>query len=76
MKKLLDINELSELLSVKSSTIYWWCSSDFIPHIKIGRLVRFEKDAVLEWLEKKKNKGRRERIPQEELDAISVSKKP
>jgi excisionase family DNA binding protein len=75
-KILIDINELSELLSVKPSTIYWWCSIDFIPHVKLGRLVRFEKEAVLKWLEKNSIKGRRRQVLQDNLGKTEASKKP
>jgi len=58
MEKLLDINELSELIKVKSGTLYYWVSIGFIPHIKIRGLVRFSEKAVIEWLDKRKRGGR------------------
>ncbi|MCK4351861.1 helix-turn-helix domain-containing protein [candidate division WOR-3 bacterium] len=69
MEKLLDISQLSEFLSVKQGTIYWWVSIDYIPYYKINRLVRFKKEEIMEWLKKKKHTGRRELIPQINLDS-------
>ncbi|MBU0683514.1 MAG: helix-turn-helix domain-containing protein [Candidatus Omnitrophica bacterium] len=50
-KVLLSIQELSEHLKVSTNTIYSWVSQKRIPHIKVGRLVRFEKGKINEWLE-------------------------
>jgi len=58
MEKLLTIEQLSELLQVKQATIYQWTHTGFIPHIKIGRLVRFRESDVLEWLKRRSIAGR------------------
>jgi len=65
VKGLLNIQELSEILGVKVATIYGWVSEGFIPHIKLGRLVRFDLDAIYEWVSKKQRKGRDSRLPKE-----------
>ncbi|MBI1823702.1 MAG: helix-turn-helix domain-containing protein [Nitrospirae bacterium] len=52
--KYLNIQELSSHLNVKAKTIYGWISQREIPHFKLGRLVRFEKDEIDRWLEQKK----------------------
>ena len=45
MNKLLSPGEIADLLGVKKSTIYSWTHQDFIPHVKLGNLLRFkEKD--------------------------------
>ena len=51
MRRYIDIKELSEYLSISKNTIYSWVSQKKIPHIKVGKLVRFELGAVEEWLE-------------------------
>jgi len=57
MQKFVDIKELAEILSVKTSTIYSWVHEDSIPYYKINRLVRFNLSEIMEWLNKKnKNK--------------------
>lgn len=68
MNKFLDINELSELLSISKGTLYSWIHEGYIPHYKINRLVRFKEDEIMEWLEKKKYNGRTNRIPDINLD--------
>lgn len=50
MTKLIDINELSELTGISVSTLYSWVSQKRIPHIKIGRMVRFRMDEIDRWL--------------------------
>ncbi len=50
MDKLLTIDELAEVLSVKKSTIYQWVHLGLIPHIKMGRLLRFKKEDIEKWL--------------------------
>lgn len=62
MEKLLTILQVSELLSVKRSTLYRWTHQGLIPHIKLGgKFVRFRESDVLNWLEKKKHGGRSRR---------------
>jgi len=53
--KLVDIRTLSELLSVKPKTIYDWVHRNTIPHIKLGKLVRFDENEIKKWLENKKS---------------------
>ena len=61
MKEFLNINELSECLSIKKSTLYAKVSSNQIPHYKIDRLVRFKKTEIDEWINLLKSK-----VPQTE----------
>jgi excisionase family DNA binding protein len=50
MDKLLTIDELAEVLTVKKSTIYQWVHLGLIPHIKVGRLLRFREEDIQKWL--------------------------
>ncbi len=50
MDKLLTIDELAEVLTVKKSTIYQWVHLGLIPHIKVGRLLRFKERNIQKWL--------------------------
>ncbi len=53
MEKLMNVEEVSELLNVSVSTVRKWVHTGFIPHVKLGkRSVRFEASALLKWLEK------------------------
>ncbi len=63
MDKLLSVHEASELLGVKVSTLYSWIHQGFVPHVKLGRLVKFSATDLTRWVEEKKHEGRIERIP-------------
>lgn len=58
MTKLLTPQQIAELLGVKPSTIYQWTHQGFIPHLKLGRLVRFNENKVMKWVEKRECSGR------------------
>jgi PTS system nitrogen regulatory IIA component len=58
MEPLLTVDEIAKYLRVQPSTIYQWTHQGFIPHIKIGNLVRFRISQVDKWLEGKANNGR------------------
>ena len=59
MKQYLDIAALAERLRIKRSTLYAWAGQGTIPHVKLGRLLRFDPDEIEAWL----HAHRRERIP-------------
>ena len=58
MTRLLTPQEIADYLGVKPSTIYAWTHQGFIPHVKLGRLVRFREKTVMEWIDKRENAGR------------------
>lgn len=58
MDQLLTIDQIAEFLQVKRSTIYAWIHQQYIPYIKVGRLVRFRKDKIIEWLKNRESAGR------------------
>ena len=70
MNKLLSPGEIADLLGVKKSTIYSWTHQDFIPHVKLGNLLRFKEKDILVWIEKRSIKGRRKRIPK--IEDLSI----
>ncbi len=59
--RLLNVQEIADLLGVKKSTIYQWTHQGFIPHVKVGKLVRFKPDAVMKWVNEKETGGRKNR---------------
>ena len=68
MQKLLTLQEVSVLLEVKPSTIYQWTHQGFIPHVKLGRLLRFKEADIVNWIEKRSAAGRATRkLPTAEL---------
>lgn len=58
MDKLLTTEEVAGLLCVQQSTIYQWIHQGFIPHVKIGKLVRFRSMDIEKWVNKNVRKGR------------------
>ena len=58
MDRLLTIKQLSESLQVKESTLYYWVHIGFVPHIKLGKCVRFRDADIMKWIEKREQCGR------------------
>jgi excisionase family DNA binding protein len=58
MDALLTPEQMAEIIGVKLSTIYQWTHQKFIPHVKIGKLVRFDQAAVLDWIQRRSVRGR------------------
>jgi len=52
LKEFLTINELSEYLSIKTSTLYSMVESCEITHYRVGRLIRFKKQDIDAWMER------------------------
>jgi excisionase family DNA binding protein len=50
-KVFLTINEISEYLNLKRSTVYSMVEAGELPHYKIGRLIRFKQDEVDRWMD-------------------------
>ena len=49
--RLLTAAEVAELLSVPKSWPLEQARADAIPHVRIGRYVRFRREAVLAWVD-------------------------
>ena len=49
--KLVGVKEISELLTIKKSTVYQWAELGLIPCYKINGAVRFSEKEVLEWVQ-------------------------
>jgi len=58
MEKLLTPQEIADILGVQPSTIYQWTHQGYIPHVKIGKFVRFKEKDVEKWVERKEESGR------------------
>ena len=46
VEKMLTVDEVAEILRVSIGTIYRWASDGRLPHIHLGRLLRFREDEV------------------------------
>ncbi len=54
MEKLLNIDEVAEILGVTKATIYSWTSQNKIPHVKLTkRLLKFREREIMEWISQK-----------------------
>ncbi len=62
-RPLLDVDDVAHLLNVAPQTVYKWVRTDYIPHFKLGKCVRFSQAAVLQWLAEKESTGRTTRVP-------------
>ena len=61
--KLWNSAQVAQYLDVAVSTIRKWVHYGFIPHNKLGRLVKFRKADIDEWLEQRHVSGRLEKNP-------------
>ena len=51
-KEFFNVDELSEYLGIKKSTLYRMVENGELPHYRIGRLIRFRRDDVDSWIER------------------------
>ena len=54
--QLLAINDMAKILNVPVSWIYGKTRTNEIPHLKVGKYVRFNPDKVLEWIEQQSDR--------------------
>jgi excisionase family DNA binding protein len=52
MEKLLNVNQLADILGLKKITIYEWVRSNKIPFVKLGKRVLFQPSDVEEFIKK------------------------
>ena len=58
--KLLKADEVAAMFQVRESTIYKWVHYGYIPHVKLGAALRFDRDSLLKWIKDKETKGRKQ----------------
>ena len=51
---LMDITELSRSLGIAKTTLYDWCAFGRMPHLKVGKFLRFSENDINQWLSEKK----------------------
>lgn len=59
MEGLLSPRELSQLLKISLPTAYKWAERGILPSYKLEGLVRFSRDDVLEFLQKRRRFGQK-----------------
>ena len=52
-KQLMDMNEASEYLGIRKNTLYEWVIERKIPHVRVGRLLKFRREDLEAWLNKR-----------------------
>lgn len=52
-KQLMNTNEASEFLGISKNTLYEWIVQKKVPHVKVGRLVKFRRENLEEWLKRR-----------------------
>jgi excisionase family DNA binding protein len=57
MQQYLNIGELADLVHLSKSQLYMMTSKRLIPHLKLGRVVRFDPKQIEQWLAAKTVKG-------------------
>ena len=63
-KELLNTAQVAEWLHVKESTIRKWVHYGYVPHVKLGRCVRFQESEIEQWLRERAEKGRATLAPE------------
>lgn len=58
MDRLLTVQELARRLRVPVGTIRHWLLMRYIPHVKLGRRVYFDAQAVDAWIQRRAHPGR------------------
>lgn len=66
---LLTAEEAATYLKISVSAVRHWTSSGYIPHVRIGRNVRYNIRAIEKWIEKRSFAGRITKIPTASLPA-------
>ncbi|MHB0874535.1 MAG: helix-turn-helix transcriptional regulator [Anaerolineae bacterium] len=61
MQRLLRASELSAITGVPTSTLFHMAKADRIPHVRLGRSVRFPEQDIERWLAARSRGGEEQR---------------
>ena len=53
-KEFLNVSEVGKYLGIKISTLYFYVENGNIPHYRVGRLIRFKKLEIDQWMQENK----------------------
>ena len=59
MKLLMKAKEAAALLAISTRKLWEITNCGKIPHVRIGRSVRYDPDDLRAWIDRRKRKGRR-----------------
>lgn len=51
-KRLINADEIAQMLSISRGTLYHWVVQKRIPFVKIGRSTKFDIEVINEWIKK------------------------
>lgn len=66
---LMNMRQIGQEINVSPHTIRVWVRHGYIPHVRVGRQIRFDVEAVKEWLKRRACSGRDRLTPQIEAPA-------
>ena len=52
---MMTVREVATYLRVSSATVYKWAKEEKIPYHRLGRLWRFKKDEIDEWMKRQQS---------------------
>ncbi len=58
----LTVKEAGDFLNIKEKTMYYLVNQGIIPHYRIGKMVRFNKDELENWMKTKKAVSTKHRV--------------
>lgn len=58
-KVLVDENTAAELMSVSGKTLYLWRKAGMIPFVKVGRLIRYRVDSLIDFAKQHEDRDRK-----------------
>ena len=48
---LVNVETAAEILGIRVSTLYTWCEHQRVPHVRLGRALRFDLNTLSEWID-------------------------
>jgi len=48
---LVGVERAAEFLGIETATVYVWCEQQRIPHVRLGRSIRFDLSALQRWID-------------------------
>ncbi len=47
---LMKVEQVAEKLGVTTKRVYYYCARGFLPHVRIGRQIKFSSDQIDRWI--------------------------
>ena len=61
-ERLMSIQELADYLQVDLSTLYGWSQRGVVPAMKVGKMWRYRRSEVDNWLDRQRNRPAEPRL--------------